>query len=88
MSNPLWFDEQNTRRGDLSADGFQQAIDNAVAILLFLAASGPSNVAAVAAGVTGMNQRRAKIMLDRLVEAGGATVNSGTYTGVLAEAEA
>lgn len=72
MSNPLWFDEQNTRRGDLSGDGFQQAIDNAVA-------------SAVAAGVTGMTQRRAKIMLDRLVEAGGATENAGTYTGVLVE---
>lgn len=35
-----------------------------------------------------MNQRRASIMLDRLVEAGGATVNAGTYTGVLVEAGA
>jgi len=32
-----------------------------------------------------MTQRRAKIMLDRLVEAGGATENAGTYTGVLVE---
>ena len=82
----LWFDENKTRRGVLSADDFQNAINKSVAILLFLAASGPSNVAAVAAGVTGMSDtRRAKLALDSLVTAGGATEDSGTYTGVLVE---
>jgi len=81
----LWFDENNTRRGDLDAAGFQQAIDNAVSILLYLAANGGRTVSQVASGVPGMTQRRAKIMLDRLVAAGGATVNEGTYTGVLVE---
>lgn len=81
----LWFDEHGCRRGDLDAAGFQQAIDNAVAILLFLASEGPSSAADVAAGVSGMNLRRAQIMLDRLVEAGGATESEGTYTGVLVE---
>lgn len=31
------------------------------------------------------DQRRATIMLDRLVAGGGATENEGTYTGVLVE---
>lgn len=82
----LWFDEQGTRRGVLSEDNFQTAINNAVAIMLFLAAGGPSTASEVAAGVTGMTVRRATIMLGRLVEAGAATVDTGTYTGVLVEA--
>lgn len=82
----MWYDEANNRRGVLSEEGFQQAIDNAVAVLLFLAAEGASTVSAVAAGVPGMTERRAKIMLDRLVEAGGATESGGSYTGVLVEA--
>jgi len=32
-----------------------------------------------------MDKRRAEIMLDRLVTAGGATESDGTYTGVLVE---
>ena len=81
----MWFDESGSRRGVLSEDGFQDAIDNAVAVLLFLASDGPSTAAEVAAGVSGMNLRRASIMLDRLVAGGGATESEGTYTGVLVE---
>lgn len=81
----LWYDGAN-RRGVLSEEAFQEALDASVGILLFLASDGASTVSEVAAGVTGMTERRAQILLDRLVAAGGATVDSGTYTGVLAEA--
>lgn len=81
----MWYDESNNRRGVLSEDAFQQAIENAVAVLLFLASDGPSTVEDVASGVTGMDERRAAIMLDRLVDAGGATKSDGSYTGVLVE---
>jgi len=81
----LWYDENKTRRGDFTEADFQAAINNAVGILLFLAAEGPSTATEVAAGVTGMDKRRAEIMLDRLVTAGGATESDGTYTGVLVE---
>lgn len=82
----LWYDEGGSRRGLMAAEDFQTAIDNAVAILLFLASDGPSTAAEVAAGVSGMTERRAGILLDRLVTAGGATEDTGTYTGVLVEA--
>jgi len=79
----LWFDEQGTRRGVLSEDAFQEAIDNAGAVVLFLAANPASSATDVAAGVSGMNERRAAIMLDRLVSAGLATETSGDYSSVL-----
>ncbi len=82
----LWFDEQGTRRGVLSEDAFQEAIDNAGAVLLFLAATGASTVSEVAAGVSGVaDTRRAEILLDRLVIAGLATEAGGDYTSVLVE---
>lgn len=81
----LWYDEHGCRRGDLTPEGYEQAIKDAVAVLLFLAAEGGSTVSEVAAGVTGLDQRRAGILLDLLVDAGGATENEGTYTGVLVE---
>lgn len=81
----LWFDEQGTRRGVLSEDDFQEAIDNAGAVVLFLAANPASSVAAVASGVAGMNERRAAILLDRLVVAGLATEAGGDYSSVLVE---
>lgn len=82
---PIWFDENNTRRGVLSADDFQEAISNAGAITLFLAANPASTAAEVAAGVAGMTQRRAGLLLDRLVTAGLATESEGDYSSVLVE---
>lgn len=84
----LWFDEGGNRRGVLDETSFQEALGNAVSILLFLASDGPATVSQVVAGVTGLTTRRATILLDRLVDAGGATVDDGTYTGVLVEDEA
>jgi hypothetical protein len=81
----IWYDENNTRRGVLSADDYQEAVGNAVATLLFLASDGPATAAQVAAGVTGMTERRAELLLARLVTAGGATEDGGTFTGVLVE---
>lgn len=81
----MWFDESGNRRGVLSEESFQDAIDSAGAIVLFLAATGASTASAVASGVSGMTLRRATIMLDRLVSAGLATEDGGSYTSVLVE---
>ncbi|MGB3389457.1 MAG: hypothetical protein WBA88_15900 [Pseudaminobacter sp.] len=81
----LWYDENNTRRGVLSAADFQAAMNTAGSITLFLAAEGGSTATQVASGVAGLTERRAKLALDSLVTAGLATEDSGTYTGVLVE---
>lgn len=81
----MWYDDDGCRRGELSYEGYAQSITDVVSIILFLASDGPSTATAVASGVSGMTAHRAKLLLDLIVEAGGATVNSGTYTGVLVE---
>jgi hypothetical protein len=81
----VWFDENGHRRGDISKEAFDASVGDVVNILLTLAAEGPSSAEEVAAKVTGLNTRKAALLLDAIVEAGGATENAGDYTGVLVE---
>lgn len=82
----IWYDESGQRRGVLSAADFQAAVNDATKILLSLANDGAGNVDAVTAAVSTIPKRRVGLLLAALVTANGATVNSGTYTGVLVKA--